>query len=62
MNVMYLMDIVVLILKVKKVRFVHELAWQQHYVTNMFIRPQNRHELLICALDPILQLLMLVPL
>lgn len=36
----------------KKVRFVHELAWQQHFVTNMFIRPQNRHELLTCALDP----------
>ena len=23
----------------KSVRFVHELAWQQHFVTNMFIRP-----------------------
>jgi hypothetical protein len=26
----------------KKVRFVHELAWQQHFVTNMFIRPETR--------------------
>ena len=25
----------------KKVRFVHELAWQQHFVRNMFIRPEN---------------------
>jgi len=23
------------------VRFVHELAWQQHFVTNMFIRPES---------------------
>jgi phosphoenolpyruvate carboxykinase (ATP) len=23
----------------KKIRFIHELAWQQHFVTNMFIRP-----------------------
>jgi ATP-dependent phosphoenolpyruvate carboxykinase len=29
----------------KKVRFVHELAWQQHFVTNMFIRPETREEL-----------------
>merc|ERR1711871_204578 len=29
----------------KKVRFVHELAWQQHFVSNMFIRPQTREEL-----------------
>jgi len=29
----------------KKVRFVHELAWQQHFVTNMFIRPQSPNEL-----------------
>jgi phosphoenolpyruvate carboxykinase (ATP) len=29
----------------KKVRFVHELAWQQHFVTNMFIRPTSEQEL-----------------
>jgi phosphoenolpyruvate carboxykinase (ATP) len=29
----------------KKVRFVHEMAWQQHFVTNMFIRPENEQEL-----------------
>lgn len=29
----------------KKVRFVHELAWQQHFVTNMFIRPETRDEI-----------------
>jgi len=29
----------------KKVRFVHQLAWQQHFVTNMFIRPETREEL-----------------
>jgi len=29
----------------KKVRFVHELAWQQHFVSNMFIRPETRDEL-----------------
>ena len=29
----------------KRVRFVHELAWQQHFVSNMFIRPQTREEL-----------------
>jgi phosphoenolpyruvate carboxykinase (ATP) len=29
----------------KKVRFVHELAWQQHFVTNMFIRPETREEI-----------------
>ena len=29
----------------KRVRFIHELAWQQHFVTNMFIRPTNRDEL-----------------
>jgi len=23
----------------RKVRFVHDLAWQQHFVTNMFVRP-----------------------
>ena len=25
----------------KKVRFIHELAWQQHFVKNMFIRPDK---------------------
>ena len=29
----------------KRVRFVHELAWQQHFVSNMFIRPTNKSEL-----------------
>ena len=29
----------------KKVRFIHELAWQQHFVTNMFIRPESEKEL-----------------
>lgn len=29
----------------KKVRFVHEMAWQQHFVTNMFIRPETAEEL-----------------
>jgi phosphoenolpyruvate carboxykinase (ATP) len=29
----------------KKVRFVHEMAWQQHFVTNMFIRPETEAEL-----------------
>ena len=28
----------------KKVRFVHELAWQQHFVTNMFIRPDYQNK------------------
>ena len=28
-----------------KVRFVHEMAWQQHFVTNMFIRPEEGAEL-----------------
>lgn len=36
----------------KKVRFVHELAWQQHFVTNMFIRPENKFQLLTCAENP----------
>ena len=26
----------------KKVRFIHELAWQQHFVKNMFIDPENQ--------------------
>jgi len=30
----------------KKIRFVHELAWQQHFVTNMFIRPKTKEELI----------------
>jgi len=29
----------------KNVRFVHELAWQQHFVTNMFIRPETAEEI-----------------
>ena len=29
----------------KKVRFVHEMAWQQHFVTNMFIRPETNEEI-----------------
>ena len=29
----------------KRVRFIHELAWQQHFVRNMFIRPETRDEL-----------------
>lgn len=29
----------------KKVRFVHEMAWQQHFVSNMFIRPETQEEL-----------------
>jgi len=28
-----------------KVRFIMEVAWQAHFVTNMFIRPQNQKEL-----------------
>jgi phosphoenolpyruvate carboxykinase (ATP) len=28
-----------------KVRFVHEMAWQQHFVSNMFIRPEDASEL-----------------
>ncbi|CAB9527928.1 Phosphoenolpyruvate carboxykinase (ATP) [Seminavis robusta] len=28
-----------------KVRFVHEMAWQQHFVSNMFIRPEEESEL-----------------
>ena len=29
----------------KKVRFVHEMAWQQHFVTNMFIRPDCKGDI-----------------
>jgi phosphoenolpyruvate carboxykinase (ATP) len=29
----------------KKIRFVHEMAWQQHFCTNMFIRPVAPEEL-----------------
>jgi len=29
----------------KKVRFVHEMSWQQHFVTNMFILPEDSSEL-----------------
>jgi len=29
----------------KNVRFIHELAWQQHFVSNMFIKPETDEEL-----------------
>lgn len=29
----------------KKIRFVHEMAWQQHFVTNMFIRPEHKEDI-----------------
>ncbi|GLD95547.1 hypothetical protein PINS_up020709 [Pythium insidiosum] len=29
----------------KKVRFITELAWQHHFVTNMFIRPKTKEEI-----------------
>jgi len=29
----------------KKIRFIHEMAWQQHFCTNMFIRPVTSDEL-----------------
>mmetsp|Transcript_59708 Transcript_59708/g.146424 ORF Transcript_59708/g.146424 Transcript_59708/m.146424 type:complete len:624 (+) Transcript_59708:483-2354(+) len=29
----------------KKIRFIHEMAWQQHFCTNMFIRPVDPSEL-----------------
>ena len=29
----------------KKVRFVHQMPWQQHFVTNMFIRPETSKEI-----------------
>jgi len=29
----------------KKIRFVHEMAWQQHFVTNMFIRPESKEDI-----------------
>jgi ATP-dependent phosphoenolpyruvate carboxykinase len=29
----------------KKIRFIHEKAWQHHFCTNMFIRPQSQEEL-----------------
>lgn len=29
----------------KKIRFLHEMAWQQHFCTNMFIRPVDPDEL-----------------
>ena len=28
----------------KHIRFIHELSWQQHFVKNMFIEPQNNIE------------------
>eukprot|EP00591_Stephanopyxis_turris_P001955 CAMPEP_0195522378 /NCGR_PEP_ID=MMETSP0794_2-20130614/20511_1 /TAXON_ID=515487 /ORGANISM="Stephanopyxis turris, Strain CCMP 815" /LENGTH=632 /DNA_ID=CAMNT_0040652127 /DNA_START=41 /DNA_END=1939 /DNA_ORIENTATION=- len=29
----------------KKIRFIHEISWQQHFVTNMFIRPESHEQL-----------------
>ncbi|KAF4319682.1 hypothetical protein BBO99_00006318 [Phytophthora kernoviae] len=29
----------------KKVRFITELAWQHHFVTNMFLRPESKEEI-----------------
>lgn len=29
----------------KKIRFIHEMAWQQHFVSNMFIRPETKEEI-----------------
>jgi len=29
----------------KKIRFVHEMSWQQHFVTNMFIRPSCQDDI-----------------
>lgn len=29
----------------RKIRFVHEMAWQQHFVTNMFIRANHKSDL-----------------
>lgn len=29
----------------KKIRFVHDLAWQQHFVSNMFIRPTSEQQI-----------------
>ena len=29
----------------KKVRFLHEVSWQSHFVTNMFIRPETQKEI-----------------
>mmetsp|Transcript_20184 Transcript_20184/g.56105 ORF Transcript_20184/g.56105 Transcript_20184/m.56105 type:complete len:628 (-) Transcript_20184:3508-5391(-) len=29
----------------KRIRFIHEMAWQQHFCTNMFIRPVSPEEL-----------------
>jgi phosphoenolpyruvate carboxykinase (ATP) len=34
------------------VRFVHDLAWQQHFVTNMFIRPTQEELLAEAGVDP----------
>jgi ATP-dependent phosphoenolpyruvate carboxykinase len=35
----------------KRVRFVHELAWQQHFVRNMFIRPDDESSDALGKLD-----------
>ena len=29
----------------RRIRFVHEMAWQQHFVTNMFIRANHESDL-----------------
>ena len=29
----------------RRVRFIHELSWQQHFVSNMFIRPDDNEDL-----------------
>ena len=29
----------------RKIRFVHEMAWPQHFVTNMFIRPESEEQI-----------------
>jgi phosphoenolpyruvate carboxykinase (ATP) len=29
----------------RKIRFVHEMAWPQHFVTNMFIRPTSEEQI-----------------
>lgn len=34
-----------MLLTILQVRYVHEMAWQQHFVTNMFIRPTESEEL-----------------
>jgi ATP-dependent phosphoenolpyruvate carboxykinase len=36
----------------KRIRFVHEMAWQQHFVTNMFIRPSSAAQIGPDNFDP----------